>query len=237
MQEFDPESFSRFDGKEGRPVYIAHQGKVFDVTNSKLWKTGEHMKRHPAGRDLTAEIEAAPHGTEVLERYPQVGVIKKTEEAQRAMPRFLPGLLARYPFLRRHIHPMMVHFPIVFMISPTLFIALYFITGNPSFETTSWYNLGAGILFSLPAIGSGFFTWWLNYLARPMRPVTIKIYLSLILVGVSVLAFAWRMTDPGILVRNTGMSLLYFLLILSLIPTVSAIGWYGATLTFPLEKK
>ena len=45
------------------------------------------------------------------------------------------------------------------------------------------------------------------------------------------------MTDPGILVRNTGMSLLYFLLILSLIPTVSGIGWYGATLTFPLEKK
>ena len=76
---------------------------------------------------------------------------------------------------------MMVYFPIVFMISPTLFIALYFITGNPSFETTSWYNLGAGILF-LPVIGSGFFTWWLNYLARPMRPVTIKIYLSLILV-------------------------------------------------------
>ena len=98
MQEFDPESFSRFDGKEGRPVYIAHQGKVFDVTNSKLWKTGEHMKRHPAGRDLTAEIGAAPHGTEVLERYPQVGVIKKTEEAQRAMPRFYRASWPAIPF-------------------------------------------------------------------------------------------------------------------------------------------
>ncbi len=98
MQEFDPESFSRFDGKEGRPVYIAHQGKVFDVTNSKLWKTGEHMKRHPAGRDLTAEIEAAPHGTEVLERYPQVGVIKKRKKRSGPCPGFYRASWRAIPF-------------------------------------------------------------------------------------------------------------------------------------------
>jgi hypothetical protein len=31
-------------------------------------------------------------------------------------------------------------------------------------------------------------------------------------------------------------SILYFLVILSLIPIVAVIGWYGSALTFPLEK-
>jgi len=56
-------------------VYIAHDGKVYDVSASKMWKTGLHMKRHQSGADLTEEIKGAPHGTEVLERVPQVGIL------------------------------------------------------------------------------------------------------------------------------------------------------------------
>ncbi len=83
MKEFDRESLKEFNGKDGKPVYIAHQGRVIDVTASKFWKTGQHMKRHPSGTDLTTDIEAAPHGPEVLDRYPQVGVLKKKEESAR----------------------------------------------------------------------------------------------------------------------------------------------------------
>ena len=237
MKEFELESLSRFNGKDGKPVYVVHQGRVFDVGNSKLWKTGLHMKRHQAGTDLTTDIEAAPHGLEVLDRYPQVGILKEKEEAERPMPRALSRLLERFPILRRHPHPMLVHFPIVFMFSPTLFSLLYFITGIKSFEITAWHCLGGGILFSPLTIATGYFTWWLNYLAKPMRPVRIKICFSIILLAVSIIAFIWRVLSPEVLTFSTGGSILYFLLILSLIPVVTIIGWFGATLTFPLGRK
>ena len=237
MKEFDPESLSEFDGKEGRPIYIAHQSRVFDVSHSKFWKTGLHMKRHEAGKDLTSDIEAAPHGTEVLDRYPQVGILNKKEEGVRPMPKVLSGLLDRFPVLRRHPHPMLVHFPLVFMISPALFNILYLITGIKSFEATAWHCLGGGILFTPLAILTGYFTWWLNYLAKPMRPVTIKIRFSLLLLAASLIAFIWRVLNPGVFLSFTGESMLHFLLILSLIPIVTVIGWFGATLTFPLKGK
>jgi len=237
MKEFDPESFAEFNGKAGGPIYIAHRGMVFDVSSSKFWKTGLHMKRHQAGKDLTTDIEAAPHGTEVLDRYPQVGILNKKEEGVRPRPKVLSGLLDRFPVLRRHPHPMLVHFPIVFMISPTLFNLLYLITGVQSFETTAFHCLGGGILFTPLAVLTGYFTWWLNYLAKPMKAVTIKIRFSFLLLTISVIAFIWRFLRPGVLIPLTGESLLYFSLILSLIPIVTVIGWFGATLTFPLKGK
>jgi len=141
MKEFDPETIRQFDGKEGRPVYVAHEGRVFDVSGSKLWKTGLHMNRHAAGRDLTADLEAAPHGAEMLDRYPQVGTLRN--EADVAVPRAVEALLERFPFLRRHPHPMTVHFPIAFMVSPGLFYLIYLMTADPGFETTSFFCLGA----------------------------------------------------------------------------------------------
>lgn len=65
-------SLEYYDGKEGRSAYIAYKGQIFDVTESKLWQNGIHMNRHLAGNDLTEELKQAPHGEEVLERFPQV---------------------------------------------------------------------------------------------------------------------------------------------------------------------
>ena len=63
MKKFDLEELAKFDGKEGRPLYVAHQGNVYDVSDSKLWKNGLHMNRHHGGRDLTTDIKGAPwHG-------------------------------------------------------------------------------------------------------------------------------------------------------------------------------
>ena len=236
MKEFDPESLAEFSGKDSKPVYVAHKGRVFDLSESRLWKTGLHMKRHPAGHDLTTEIKAAPHGPEVLDKYPQVGALKKQATGGQ-LPNPLEMMLDRFPFLRRHPHPMLVHFPIAFSITPAMFCILFLITDVKSFETTAFHCLGAGILFSVPAILSGFFTWWLNYGARSMRPIRIKIYLSLILFCVALIAFLWRSMFPDVFTSLGTDGIIYLLLVISLVPMVSIIGWFGAGLTFPMEKE
>jgi len=103
MKEFTSEELLSFNGKDGHPVYIAFEGKVYDVSKSPLWSTGLHMNRHPAGKDLTGDLSAAPHGPEVFERYPQVGVLKKgpPEELKHLSP-VIQDILQRFPMVRRH---------------------------------------------------------------------------------------------------------------------------------------
>jgi predicted heme/steroid binding protein len=74
-RKFTPEELKQYDGREGRPAYIAFKGKVYDVTDSFLWIDGDHQGQHAAGKDLTEEIGLAPHGEETLERVKLVGVL------------------------------------------------------------------------------------------------------------------------------------------------------------------
>ncbi|WP_244403743.1 cytochrome b5 domain-containing protein [Flexistipes sinusarabici] len=57
-----------YNGKNGKPAYIIFDNKIYDVTESKLWKDGIHMNRHKAGEDMTDFISMAPHGENLLER-------------------------------------------------------------------------------------------------------------------------------------------------------------------------
>jgi len=74
---FDPMTLAAFDGKSGVPAYIAHKGRVYDVSRLELWKNGLHM-RHFAGRDLTDALRKAPHGEEKLEPLDVVGTYDAT---------------------------------------------------------------------------------------------------------------------------------------------------------------
>lgn len=237
MKEFDPEELAQGDGKDENPVQIVHQGKVIDVSDSKLWQGGVHMRRHHAGRDLTKDLQAAPHGPEVLDRFPQVGILKKGETPEIKVPKSLSWLLAKFPMLRRHPHPMTVHFPIVFMFCTPVFNILYLITGIKAFELTALHCLAGGILFTVVAIITGFYTWWLNYMAKPLGAVTMKRRLAVIMLAIEIVVFVWRIKVPTILDSFGITSLIYFLLVLSFLPIVTAMGWYGAKLTFPIEEE
>lgn len=61
------------DGKNGKPAYIAYQGKVYDVSESSFWMEGEHMGMHNAGKDLTEDLEMAPHKDENFSKVKYVG--------------------------------------------------------------------------------------------------------------------------------------------------------------------
>lgn len=67
------ENLVSYDGKEGRPAYFAFEGKVYDATQSHLWKQGLHMGRHNAGADLTEALKLAPHGREKVSAMSLVG--------------------------------------------------------------------------------------------------------------------------------------------------------------------
>lgn len=238
MREFTAEELAQFNGENGKPIYVAHEGKVFDVSASKMWKTGSHMKRHPSGRDLTTDIQGAPHTPEVLQRFPQVGTLAAEKDVEDPrLPAALATLLHTFPFLRRHPHPMTVHFPIVFMFSTTVFSMLYLVTGEKSFDTTAFHCLGAGVFFNVVGIATGLYTWWLNYMAKPLKPVMIKIPLTLAMLAMSIVLFIWRLEVPNILDALSGSGLLYIFLVLSLSAMVTVIGWNGASMTFPVEKE
>ncbi|HER44138.1 MAG TPA: hypothetical protein ENO08_06735, partial [Candidatus Eisenbacteria bacterium] len=66
------ENLHSFDGTNGRPAYILYKDVVYDVTGSGKWTGGSHFRKHMAGRDLTGDLEGAPHGTEVLSGFPIV---------------------------------------------------------------------------------------------------------------------------------------------------------------------
>lgn len=238
MKEFDAAELAKCNGENGNPVYVVYKGKVYDITGSKLWRNGMHMKRHHAGRDLTVDIQGAPHEPDVLERYPQVGTLKKevAEVTEIHIPAALDRLLEKVPMLRRHPHPMTVHFPIVFSFTTTIFNLLYLITGVKSLEITALHSLAAGILFTVVAIATGLYTWWLNYLAKPLRAVNIKITFALILLAFQIIAIIWRLKVPMVMDSLQGVNIVYLLLVLSLFPVVVVIGWFGAHLTFPVEK-
>lgn len=77
---FTAEELKRYNGQDGMPVYAAVDGIVYDLTKSKYWKTGTHMKMHEAGADLSEDIhnkapERIHRGGKILERMPKVGVL------------------------------------------------------------------------------------------------------------------------------------------------------------------
>jgi hypothetical protein len=74
-------------------------------------------------------------------------------------------------------------------------------------------------------------------MAKMLKPVQIKIPLSLIMLATSIIIFVWRINVPDVLTNFTGLSSIYLLLVLSLAVMVTIIGWYGASMTFPVENE
>ena len=68
MQELEENN-----GKNGKPAYFAYKGKVYDVSESSFWLDGDHLGMHQAGKDLTEELEMAPHREETFQRVKLVG--------------------------------------------------------------------------------------------------------------------------------------------------------------------
>jgi len=84
LRKFTLKELKQYDGRDGRPAYMAYKGKVYDVTESFLWIGGDHQGQHEAGKDMTNEMKYAPHGEEMLERVKLVGVLVSASDKEQS---------------------------------------------------------------------------------------------------------------------------------------------------------
>lgn len=62
------------NGQDREEIWVAFEGKIYDVSSSRLWRKGQHYE-HWAGQDLTEELSEAPHTDKVFEKFEVVGML------------------------------------------------------------------------------------------------------------------------------------------------------------------
>ena len=222
-KRFTLTELKEFDGKEGKPSYIAYKGVVYNASNSPLWKEGNHQGRHSARNDLTESFVNAPHDEEVFSRLQIIGELSQEDITKKTFIQRLE---------RVHLHAMLVHFPIAYFLVISLLVLLYLFTNKISFETASYYMLILGFLASPFAILTGLFTWKVTYKGRKIKIFARKIEFSTVLIIIVTICFLWRTINPDVLITKTAYSYFYLLLVMSLAPVVSLLGHYGGKIVY-----
>lgn len=77
MKTYTSQQLALRNGQDRPEIWIAYQGLIYEVTDSKLWRNGKHYE-HWAGQDLTSELEDAPHTEKVFEKFKPIGQLAKT---------------------------------------------------------------------------------------------------------------------------------------------------------------
>lgn len=233
--ELDKKKLAENDGKDGKPAFVAYNGKIYDVTESKMWKKGLHMNRHQAGNDLTDSLGAAPHGDEVLNRFKKIGTLNADEadEAKPPLPNWLNGIFEAYPFLKRHPHPMVVHFPMAFFITASIFLLWYYVINpaRPLLDAIFYLHI-LGTL-SLPfAMATGWLSWMVNYLGKPIGNVTRKIIFSIVVLIFDVIVLISIWGNLELLANPQGIQIAIPIMIFLYLPIVAFIGQQGGDLVY-----
>lgn len=71
---YTAEELAERNGQTRPEIWVAFEGRIYDVTHSKLFKGGKHF-RHASGQDLTKEMDRAPHTDRVFEGFEVVGAL------------------------------------------------------------------------------------------------------------------------------------------------------------------
>ncbi len=205
---------------ENSKTYIAYSGKVYDVSASKLWKKGIHMRLHKGGNDLTASLEVAPHGDEVLKKFAVVGNFEEEETVQTTKERL------RLLYRMFHPHPVFVHFPIALFVFSAFLDIVWLITDSHSFALAAGYSYIGAAAGNIPAIFAGLLSWWVNYDLAKTTTFKRKI------VGSSLL-FIFSITTILLYIYNAPIYLISIAVWLSA-GLVVYTAYQGGKITFPV---
>lgn len=220
------EDVKNYNGEDGKPAYIIYDGKVYDVTESRLWKKGKHMGRHKAGEDMTSFISMAPHDAKVLEKVKYVCELEDDEVVEEKNEKL------RAFYRKYHPHPIFIHYPMGILYFGAFMLLLWLFTGQKSFELASYYALVVGTLSVYPAILSGILSWYINY----ERTLTIifknKLVFSGFLVVISTILSLLRIFFGDSLFASN-IYPLYIIGYFLTIPVMTFIAYNGGRITWP----
>lgn len=229
VKKFSKKELKRFDGTSGTSAYVVYKNKVYDLTQSPLWKQGIHAKIHKAGNDLTESLLNAPHGEEVFEKFSSIGELEEESKFD------LEGKLSTFISTRgmdRRSHRMTSHFPISLLMTASLLILLYEYIGDRSFEVAAYYTLLLGVIASPVSVLTGLWGWKISYLGIMTKIFKRKIIISTGLLVIGFVCVVLRSIYPDILIGRSLLSWIYLILVLCLTPIVVALGYYGGKITF-----
>ena len=221
-RQFTVADLAGCDGKEGRAAYLAFKGKVYDATNSRLWRGGKHGAAHLAGTDLTEALAKAPHSEEVFARLPVVGdLIKKQTIAQQ--------LLRRIDKL--HPHATLVHLSIAYTVAAPFTFLGWILTGRPVFDETTTYLLILGLIAVPLSILAGIVSWIVNYETKAARVFNVKFVLGVVLLLAITSTFILRRTGPEMVLGKPGCYLFLLLLTIQLALALAS-DYYGKQIVY-----
>lgn len=237
MREFTLQELAEFDGQDGKPVYVAFGGTVYDVSESGLWNKCSHFNRHLPGNDLTEQMGSAPHGGDVFDRpgIKAVGILKR-DPAEGYIPPFLESIFQRFPSLRRHTHPATVHFPIAYLTAASIFTGIDLLFPGlfgVDHEKIAFLMLVLASVFTPVTIVTGVVSWWVNYQLRMSLRIRNLIGLSVAIVVLEAICLFMRVPGP---VAKEGAGLFYYGIMILMAPLAGITGFNGGQLVFPTRK-
>lgn len=221
-RRFTPAELGQYTGKDGTAAFIAYKGRVYDVSNSRFWKGGTHLRVHLAGNDLTDGLARAPHGEENLLRMPAIGELVQTESLQQR-------LLARIESL--HLHPTSAHFAVSYAPMAFIFSLVWLFAGQVAFEAAAFYLLWLGFVAIIVSGGSGLLSWIVSYESKTTRVFNQKIALSILLFIIMLGTLTWRLTSYEVVLTRPA-SFIYLASFVTQVLLVAILDKYGKEVVY-----
>ncbi|HTF82324.1 MAG TPA: cytochrome b5 domain-containing protein [Cytophagales bacterium] len=72
LPKYTKQQLSLRNGQDKPEIWVAFEGKIYDLSTSRLWRNGKHYE-HWAGQDLTKELSDAPHNANVFDKFTPIG--------------------------------------------------------------------------------------------------------------------------------------------------------------------
>jgi uncharacterized membrane protein len=130
--------------------------------------------------------------------------------------------IARHP-----VHPMLVPFPIGFLVAALGSDVGYWMTGDAFWARASLWLVGAGLLTGLAAAAAGLVDFFASSRIRELRAAWIHFAGNVTAMALAAVSWILRLPDPAEAVLPGG------LLLSALIAAILGVtGWYGGELSY-----